>query len=335
MPISFCSSSGFKMFMAVVEPNYTPCKEEAIKKRLNGLKVCVKEKIEEDLNTAVNISCTSDCWSSITQESYLTVTANIIDADWNPKSYTLTTHGMDKRHTAENLAEQLDMTLRNWNIRDKVTAFVTDNAKNIVNSIALLNEDSSNIESVKCAAHTLQLAVNSALQNIYILEIVKKCSSVVGHFKYSNVAKKSLQQKQAQLGLVKHTLIQSSKTRWNSIYLMMDRLLENRCAVTNVIGDRTVTSASTAKILEILEWQWVLMESLVKCLKPIHIVTTLLSSQNSSPVSIVRPLIQKLNEKHFNPNIEDDELIQNFKNKVDVQLKRRFYLEWDPNMNNG
>lgn len=34
MPLSFCSSSGFQQFMAIVEPNYLICKEGAIKRRL-------------------------------------------------------------------------------------------------------------------------------------------------------------------------------------------------------------------------------------------------------------------------------------------------------------
>jgi hypothetical protein len=38
MPLSFCSSSGFKQFMNIVEPNYIICKEGAIKQRLKGFK---------------------------------------------------------------------------------------------------------------------------------------------------------------------------------------------------------------------------------------------------------------------------------------------------------
>lgn len=109
-PISFCSSEGFRNFMAVIEPNYKPCKEEAIKTRLIALTSNVKELIKMELCDFQSISCTSDCWISIAQESYITVTAHTIDSNWYPKSFTLTTNEMDKRHTAENLAEQLTNT---------------------------------------------------------------------------------------------------------------------------------------------------------------------------------------------------------------------------------
>lgn len=46
MPISFCSSSGFQQFMAIVEPNYVICKEGAIKRRLKAFKSSIEEKIK-------------------------------------------------------------------------------------------------------------------------------------------------------------------------------------------------------------------------------------------------------------------------------------------------
>jgi hypothetical protein len=46
MPISFCSSEGFKQFMAVVEPNYKICKEGAIKSRMKVLRSSVTSPTE-------------------------------------------------------------------------------------------------------------------------------------------------------------------------------------------------------------------------------------------------------------------------------------------------
>jgi len=78
MPLSFCSSSGFKQFMSIVEPNYIICKEGAINQRLKGFKSSVENLIKKELKDAKSVSCTSDCWSSIAQESYITVTAHFI-----------------------------------------------------------------------------------------------------------------------------------------------------------------------------------------------------------------------------------------------------------------
>lgn len=61
LPLSFCSSIGFQNFKSVVEPNYKPCKEEAIKRRLIALKTSIMQAIKEDLNAVTNIICTTDC----------------------------------------------------------------------------------------------------------------------------------------------------------------------------------------------------------------------------------------------------------------------------------
>jgi hypothetical protein len=132
LPLSFCSSIGFQNFMSVVEPNYKPCKEEAIKRRLIALKTSIKQTIKEDLNGVTNIICTADCWSSLSQESHITVTAHIVNTERCTKSYTITMHELDERHTAKNLADELEKTFFEWEIHQKVPVIVTDNAKNIV-----------------------------------------------------------------------------------------------------------------------------------------------------------------------------------------------------------
>lgn len=94
-----------------------------------------------------------------------------------------------------------------------------------------------------CAAHSLQLCIHKALKEDSISEIIKLSSSLVGHFKHSNLAKQSLLNKQNQLGMPELSLLQCCKTRWNSIYLMLERIFKNRCPIINVIADRTITPA--------------------------------------------------------------------------------------------
>jgi len=188
LPISFYSSIGFKNCMAVVEPNYKVCKQEAMKARINRLKKLVETKIRENLHQTKSIVCTTDGWSLLSQDSYITVTAHTIDLHWNVRSYTLSTHEMEERHTAENLAIRLGNTFNVWEVNSKVIAVVTDNARNIVYAISLISSD-TNISSVTCAAHSLQLAINHSLRQDNIQLLVEKCSKLVSHFKHSNIAK--------------------------------------------------------------------------------------------------------------------------------------------------
>lgn len=140
------------------------------------------------------------------------------------------------------------------------------------------------------------------------------------------MAKHALTKMQEQLGLNQLSLIQSCKTRWDSVYMMLDRLFTNRCAVTNALADRSITNVTIAKKLEISESDWTKMETVVALLKPLQVVTTIFCGETHSPVSIVKPLISKVIEKHLKINEYDSEVIISFKQTVVSQLKGRFKL---------
>lgn len=165
MPISFCSSEGFLQFMAIVEPNYKPIKEDALKKMLHALKNSVEDSIKANLNKACGVACTSDCWSSAAQESYITMTVHLIDDNWIPRSFTLDTTEMDKRHTSENLANKMENTIfKKWKLNGKIKAIVTDNAANVVKAVQS-TEQVQEKSDVTCAVHSLQLTVNKSLHS--------------------------------------------------------------------------------------------------------------------------------------------------------------------------
>lgn len=330
LPISFCSSPGFYQFMAVVEPNYKVCKDETMKKRLHSLKSKVENKIKSELRNVKSLVCTTDGWSSMAQNSYISLTAHIINNQWLSKSFTLVTQKMEERYTAVNLAEKLMCILDDWEINGKVSTVITDNAKNVVNAVKLLplTIDNKNMD-VTCAAHSLQLAISTALKDETFSELIKQCSALVGHFKHSNVAKQSLFKKQEQLGIPHQSLVQYCKTRWNSIYLMLDCLLQNRNPILNVLTDRTVTSLYIAQKLEITESQWLNIEILVCLLKPLYIVTNIFCSENHSPASMVRPLLAQLIENHLKQKENDDKNVTYFKRTIIHEIKERFKLDWN------
>jgi len=172
---------------------------------------------------------------------------------------------MEDSHTAVNLAHQLKDTFDKWEIETKIMAVVADNARNIINSVISLTNVSETYE-LTCAAHSIQLAVNNGLQQNSIDTLIQLSSKMVGHFKHSNLAKHALTKMQEQLGLNQLSLIQSCKTRWDSVYKMLDRLYTNRCAVTNVLADCSITNVAITKKLEISECDRTKMETVVALL---------------------------------------------------------------------
>ena len=63
---------------------------------------------------------TNDAWTSTAQQSYITVTAHIIDEDCNLKSYVLDTTEITKRHNSENLMEHIEKILTEYEINTKI-----------------------------------------------------------------------------------------------------------------------------------------------------------------------------------------------------------------------
>jgi hypothetical protein len=80
------------------------------------------------------------------------------------------------------------------------------------------------------------------------------------------------------------------------------------------------------------ESQWARVESLVKRLKPLHIATTVFCGESHSPISIVRPLLTKVLDKHLKLQNGDDEVLTNFKQTLIYEIKHRFDLQRNSDM---
>ncbi|KAJ8353184.1 hypothetical protein SKAU_G00207510 [Synaphobranchus kaupii] len=133
-----------------------------------------------------------------------------------------------------------------------------------------------------------QLAINNGF-TIYLRRVISVAGKLVSHFNHSTVASKALQEKQRQIALPPHRLIHSTKTRWNSVCDMFDRLVEQRWAVVAVLSDRTVTKLDTAKTLEFKDEYWALMEDTAPDLVALKCATTVMSAESEVFISNTYP----------------------------------------------
>jgi len=124
-----------------------------------------------------------------------------------------------------------------WGIKGKVVACVHDNVSNITLANTL---EFVGWQSCPCFAHTLQLSILDGMKTAKVDEVVPACNKLVAHFHHSTVSTKALEEKQRLMKVPKHRLIQSYRTRWNSICTMFERLCEQRSAIAAVLSDRSV-----------------------------------------------------------------------------------------------
>ncbi|KAE9522322.1 hypothetical protein AGLY_017268 [Aphis glycines] len=215
-----------------------------------GLYLTEKKRVASDLNGIDFIALTIDCWTSRSNESYISITAHGITNEWKIVNYIITTELMGERHTSINLKEKLLDIIKEWNIYIKVVCIVHDNAINKKNAVCSMAPD---IKSRTCFAHSLQLCVNKGLEDKYINDLQYSVITIVSHFKHSTVASKALLAAQKNLKISTNKLVQSVKTRWNSIYAILVRLNDSRQAICSVLNDRTVTTRTIALTLELSE----------------------------------------------------------------------------------
>lgn len=212
---------------------------------------------------------------------------------------------------AKHSYSQKTEAISEYQIDNKIHMAIRDNAANIGAAMR-----AGNFTSLGCVAHTLQLVINDSIfKDEEITILIKKCRKIVGHFKKSKQANQYLNQFQEMCGLPKHALIQDIETRWNSTYLMMARLFEQKVAINLYMAERDGINVPTVE-------EWGLMNHLITALKCFY-QATLDISTDSACVSLIIPLIAMLNTK-LAVKAQDSEEICRLKQRLCESVNKRF-----------
>lgn len=173
----------------------------------------------------------------------------------------------------------------------------------------------ANVASLPCLAHSLQLIIkDGVLLQPAVVQLLNCARSLVGHYHRSNVAFNTFRQIQSQLNLPGHVLIQDVATHWNSSYYMLDRILEQKKAIT-------ASNAECQPPTELRSQQWVLAEKVVKLLKVFEEATREISGEYSS-ASVIIPIINTL--KRTISQDDDDHGIMSMKRGMLKAISDRY-----------
>ncbi|XP_034476696.1 uncharacterized protein LOC117783377 [Drosophila innubila] len=185
-------------------------------------------------------------------------------------------------HTSQNLCNEIKTILADFSItKEQIYTITTDNGRNMVKAVELLSsceadgddEDDlddeellknlkiHSISSIKCAAHTLQLAVKDFLQRLESFDFFEKARRIV----------KLLRTPAYRYLLTEESLPQpvlDVATRWNSTYTMLSKLqqFEEFC-------ERRLKSS-----MKLTSSEWGDLKRLVNTLEPAYFATEKLQS---------------------------------------------------------
>lgn len=173
---------------------------------------------------------------------------------------------------------------------------MSHNAANMALCMETLKESDEwpDMQRIRCAGHTLQLCINTALKREPICHTVAAEQHLVGHFKREHKAKTGLKEKQEQQNVPQYELIQDVSTRWNLTYSILEGLLEQRWPVTAVLSDPNFTKRSESSTLDLSTAQWNAAEDIRNVLKLMITLTELLSEEDITSLSATNTNAGKL-----------------------------------------
>jgi hypothetical protein len=263
------------------------------------------------------LSFTADSWTSCACESYTTFTGYFIDDQWNLKSYVLETAVEDPCHTADNLKDITCDVMKLWKIpldEQWSPVVTTDNARNIVNAMS-----KANLKNIGCMAHTVNLVTQRAIDVPSVNKLLSRVRIVVAYFHRSPKASAALIKAQNEQELPVHKLIQDVSTRWNSTLEMLERYLEQQAAIYSVVAlkDHRNLLAQLERTDELD------IEKIVKVLKPMKTITTILSSDRNPCCSMILPIKETI-KKNCIVTDDDGTLVKEMKHAIWTDFKDRY-----------
>lgn len=324
LPYSVVTNKGFQRLMTKVVPQYTiPGRKYFTEKIVPDIYERLVRVIKNKLVDLHHVSLTSDLWTcSHTNESFISFTGHWFDKDFKYNHVVLNCRHFPGSHTSELISNAFFDMLQMWDINiSKIHLLVRDNGANIVKGCK-----EAGIPSVSCFIHTLQLVITQSIDSQRsVVDLIATCKKIVGHFNHSSTACSKLKEIQAELNVAPNKLIQDVSTRWNSTFLMIKRIHEQKRALTIYSADNNLDNITVN--------QWMLMEPMINLLQPFDEITNKMSS-NEAFISEVLPTIVTLQKYLMNDSktafrgvgTMKDILCDNIKRRFDVLFKNKNYI---------
>ena len=192
--------------------------------------------------------------------------------------------------------------------------------------VAAVKSVVSDKKHLPCFPHTLNLIVDTALKNKSIKDIISKVREIVKTVKNSVVNSDKLRNIQQRNGVPEGSVkkfILDVKTRWNSVYYMIQRFLE----MTRICTDFVFESYGEFEMP--LAYEIEILKQLTLLLKPFEFVTKESSGENYVTLSKIIPMINslKIELSNFSSTFE---CIIDVQNTLKQEINRRFgFIEYN------
>ncbi|XP_044058674.1 uncharacterized protein LOC122879066 [Siniperca chuatsi] len=308
-PLSTVESPWFREMTKTLNPKYhLPSRDQLINTLIPSWYSVEKKHVIKELLQVSEAAVTCDRWTSFAHDHYLTVTLHFI-MKGQMKQKVLCTKPVYDTQTDTVVAEQIGGILEEFGVRDKVVAMTVDNAFNI--SIKKLQ-----FRMLRCFAHILNLAAQKVYTSNTVARWASKIRAVVEWIKRSSTAQTVLRAKQQLLNLPQHSLVLNARTCWSSLYLMVERFVEQYAAIQATTTDPQIKPSVEKKRLETpSDDDHRKAQEFIRIMKPLHTSLLCVSADKSPTCSQIFPILKKL-EAHLETQDDDSLFTAMLKEKV-------------------
>ena len=227
--------------------------------------------------------------------------------------------------------EDLDADLmqldENSNHTVQSTLSVSSGSSNLFPNVTITSDNASDITKAircgqfiwfGCAGHHLNLIAQAGFKQVLpAASLVKKCKKIVEHIKSSTPSSYMLLSLQEELELPEHRVLQENNTRWWSILMMMQSIMNNRIPIAYLLGKNNKTHLILSGSDENN------MQAIIELLKPLKVFGEKLSSETNVTISLVIPIFERL-KLHLQNSGQDCSLVTDMKAKMLAKLRTRY-----------
>lgn len=294
VPLTFFSGQGFQML----------CKDAACKLGVgtgrDAVRAMILKKFEEEKEALRN--CIAGVPVFLKFDGVTRLRAHYLGISvqfWSDERQEIIIKSLslvdtNAKHDALHLKQIVESAISDYGIAKKqVLACVVDNASNLTKTIDLLNDDENSeateedkdenenneeeednpesfipteVHHMRCAEHTLQLAIRDGLKNPAVSSFLTKIRAVTQHLRAPHTD--SILKRRAGKGVVIDVV-----TRWGSTFLMLKRLLELKVFIQD-LGSREV---------HLTDQEWAKLEDMVHLLEIPYKATIGLQKEKLTP----------------------------------------------------
>jgi hypothetical protein len=284
--------------------------------KLNVLKENIKENLNH-VNSKVSLTC--DIWSSISGHPYLAIAVHFINEKFRMKNFLLDFDLIHFPRDGQQICNKIKEILSEFNFETRFIAITTDNAKNNVKGIRLLQTSLAESQNLifdnfhfRCFAHILNLCVRNGINE---KEIKDEIDDLRSHLSFIKDSPKRLQILEERYEALNVKFIKPKIdiiTRWDSTFDMINRALQLKSLLIYLtLNEKEFRSK------KISENSWSLFESLKVVLESFNDATNL-SNSKIPTINLVIPNFSTLsdhlrNHEMTNPKMKN--FIKNFEDK--------------------